>query len=212
MDQKRFWWRIKFVEKIFLNTAAYHPIRGGSYIKTPVSIEGKHAIINVKNEDDKCFMWAVLSALHPVDVHAERVTNYEQYENELDFTGISFPMSIDDIPKFEKINDIPISVYTIEEKGKQVYPLYYTKRRDQDPISLLLIEGEDKYHYTWIKHFNRLLSYDRNHAKVFCPYCCYGFDKRNKDLEEDFKKHKEVCMENGAQRIEFPEEGKYIKV
>ena len=137
---------------IFLNTAANNPIRGGTYIKTPVSIEGKQAIINVQNSDTKCFMWAILSALHEVKQDAERVTKYEKYESELDFTGISFPMNIDDIPKFEKLNDIPISVYTIEEKGKQVYPLYYTKRRDQDPISLLLIGGEDKFHYAWIKH------------------------------------------------------------
>ena len=60
-------------------------------------------------------------------------------------------MSIDDIPKFERLNNIPISVYTIREDGKQVYPLYYTKRRDQEPISLLLIEGEEKFHYTLIK-------------------------------------------------------------
>ena len=30
---------------------------------------------------------------------------------------------LDDIPKFEKQNDLGISVYTITENGKQVYPI-----------------------------------------------------------------------------------------
>ena len=34
-------WRMKYVERIYLNTAAYEPIRGQSYIKTPESKEGK---------------------------------------------------------------------------------------------------------------------------------------------------------------------------
>ena len=54
---------------------------------------------------------------------------------------------LDDIQKFEKLNNLAICVYTIAEDGKQVYPLVYTKRRDMDPINLLLIEGEEKFHY-----------------------------------------------------------------
>ena len=118
-------------------------------------------------------------------------------------------MSIDDIPKFEKLNDIPVSVYTIQEEGKEVYPLYYTNRRDKDPISLLLIEGEEQYHYCWIKHFNKMLCYDSTHPKVFCPYCCYGFQK-NRNGEEHLIKHKQVCEEYGPQRTELPKEGENI--
>ena len=39
-----------------------------------------------------------------------------------------------------------------------------------DPTNLLLIEGDEKSHYTWIKNYNRLLSYDLSNQKVFCPY------------------------------------------
>ena len=120
-----------------------------SYIATPKGIEGKKAVVNVQNDDDKCFMWAVLSAMHPVKVNTERLNNYTEFENEIDFTCISFPVTVDDIPKFEMMNNIPISVYSIKHDGRQVDPLYYTKRRDQEPISLLLIEGEDgKFHYS----------------------------------------------------------------
>ena len=67
--------------------------------------------------------------------------------------------------------------------------ILYTKRRDIDPINLLLIEGDEKFHYTWIKNYDRLLSYDPNHPKVFCPYCCYGFTT-NRNGKENLRKHK----------------------
>ena len=34
----------------------------------------KKAIINLKNEDNECFKWAVRRAVHPADHHAERIT------------------------------------------------------------------------------------------------------------------------------------------
>ena len=146
----------------------------------------------------------MLSALHPLAENAKRVLNYEKFENELDFTGISFPVKLDDIPKFEKQNNLAISVYTVKQGGKEVCPIYITKRRDMDPINLLLIEGDEKFHYTWIKNFNRLLSYDTN-RKLFCPYCCYGFCK-SRNGKENLRKHKLNCVTYGAQRTQIPKE------
>ena len=40
----------------------------------------KKAIINIKNNDDKCFMWCVLAQLYPVAKNAERVSNYNKEE------------------------------------------------------------------------------------------------------------------------------------
>ena len=70
---------------------------GRSYIPTPKGIEAKEAVVNVQNKDNQCFKWAVLSALHPLAKHANRVFHYKKFENELDFTGISFPVMLDDI-------------------------------------------------------------------------------------------------------------------
>ena len=85
-------------------------------------------------------------------------------------------MKIDDIPKFETANNLSISVYTMAQDGVIVYPLYMSKKRSLNPINLLLIEGEDNNHYTYIKDYNRLLRHSNDHhTKAFCPYCCYGF-------------------------------------
>jgi hypothetical protein len=199
-------WILERVENLYLNTAAYEPMNGSSYLPTPQALTGKKAIINPQNKDNECFKWALLAALHPAKQDAERVSKYEEFKDELDFTGIPFPVILDDIPKIERLNNLAISVYTILEDGNQVYPLVYTKRRDMDPINVLLIEGDEKYHYAWIKNYDRLLSYDNHHGKVFCPHCCYGFDKRGNG-KENLRKHKVICEAYGPQRTTLPKEG-----
>ena len=106
-------------------------------------------------------------------------------------------MTIDDIPHFETLNDISIAVYRIKHDGKTVFPLYMTKRRKQDPINLLLIEGEEHSHFAWIKDFNRLLGSSGGNAKVFCPYCCYGFCKRNNGKNNILGKQSNTREETG---------------
>ena len=51
-------------------------MRGSSYVDLPEQIKNKQGI-NAKN-NDKCFMWAVLSALHHSDIKRDhdRVSKY----------------------------------------------------------------------------------------------------------------------------------------
>ena len=53
----------------------------------------KKAILNMQNEDEKCFLWSVLAALHPVNRkdHPHRVQHYKCYEHQLNVSGIEFP-------------------------------------------------------------------------------------------------------------------------
>ena len=202
-------WILERVEKVLLNTYHYQPIGITSYIETPKLIAGKHAVINVQNRDDKrCFEYSVNAALHhdKIDKHnAQRPSQYTQYMGQL--KGCHAPMKIDDIPKFEKLNNIPIAVYRMELNDDNIYPLYMTKDKSKDPINLLLIEGEEHFHFAWIKDYNALLRpLGSSHAKVYCPYCCYGFCKE-RNGEENLAKHKKHCQVNGPQRIEFMEEG-----
>jgi hypothetical protein len=48
----------------------------------------------------------MLVALHPVQRHPERVANYIQYENTLNFLGIDFPVTFFKVEKFEKQNNL----------------------------------------------------------------------------------------------------------
>ena len=46
---------------------------GSSYISLPKSLAAKKAIINLNNEDDERFQWAITRALNPVKIHPERI-------------------------------------------------------------------------------------------------------------------------------------------
>lgn len=43
--------------------------------------------------------WALLSALHPVEENAHRISHYLPYAQDLDFSGVDFPASLADIDK-----------------------------------------------------------------------------------------------------------------
>ena len=65
-------WRFHSVLSLDLHTLKYVPLDGSSYIPHPRFLAAKKAIINLKNEDDECFKWAITRALNPVEEHSER--------------------------------------------------------------------------------------------------------------------------------------------
>jgi len=61
----------------------YRPMGGSSYIKLPKILKDKKAIINPKNKNVKCFMWAILAVLYPAERHIKRISNYKEHVNKL---------------------------------------------------------------------------------------------------------------------------------
>ena len=51
----------------------YVPLGDSSYIPLPKFLAAKKAIINLKNEDDECFKWAITRAINPVEKNAEHI-------------------------------------------------------------------------------------------------------------------------------------------
>ena len=48
-------------------------LNGSSYVKVTLR---SNALINIKNDDKKCFFWSILAILHPCDNdHPNRVSN-----------------------------------------------------------------------------------------------------------------------------------------
>ena len=105
--------------KLDLATAAYTPLRASSYIKLPKHIQDKKAVLNIQNDDQRCFLWSVLAALHPVNRndHPYQVRHYKCYEQELNVSGIEFPMKVRDIPKFERQKaTLSINIFGYEDR------------------------------------------------------------------------------------------------
>ena len=66
-------WRFRPVLSLDLHTVKYEPLGGSSYIPLPAFLAAKKAIINLKNEDDECYQWAITRPLNPVENHPERI-------------------------------------------------------------------------------------------------------------------------------------------
>src|SRR5436309_290163 len=128
-----------------------------------------------QNNYNKCFMWCVLRALHQVPHHPERISNLRQYENELNFNGIEFPVSISDttIKKFERQNpNILIALYTWKVKG--LVPIRIPpKNENKTLVRLLLIDNGENQHYCWIKDLSKLINNrsKNGHRQYICDWC-----------------------------------------
>ena len=105
-------WVYQSVENFRVYLFDYTAIRGGSYIPTPPSLRKKQAIVNVKNDDEHCFLWSIAAALHPAKDHSDRTSNYRKYVYELNHSSLTFPVHPKhDLRGFEDDNDLSINVY-----------------------------------------------------------------------------------------------------
>ena len=98
----------------------------------------KTAIINMKNTDNRCFLWRVLRALNPKERNSERLdTKLREKENTLNMKGIEYPVSLKDLNKFEKQNRT-ISITVLGYERKSVYPLRNSDCTDMDHNVILM--------------------------------------------------------------------------
>jgi len=76
-----------------------------------------------RNEDVQCFKLCIARALNPVKYHPERITRQlEKRAAALNFDGISFPMKLKDVKKFEQQNpQISVNVLGYEDKRYFLY-------------------------------------------------------------------------------------------
>ena len=68
-------WSLQCILHLTVNINKYNPMRAGSFIPLPDVIKNRKACVNVKNDDNECFKWAVLAGLLNIQVHAERITH-----------------------------------------------------------------------------------------------------------------------------------------
>ena len=208
-------WVFYKIIKLELHTVSYRPLRGSTWIPLPKELADKKAIINIKNKDNKCFMWCVLRKLNPKDDNAERVDKeLRKKENTLNMEGIEYPVSLKedkDISKFEKQNpEISITVLGFNEKDK-VHPLRVSEHAHirKHKIILLLIERNGVKHYCLVKNPSRLLSKQISAHKEGTHICfrCLNSFWTHKSLE----KHWEYCCNHEAVKINMPEKGTILR-
>ena len=177
-------WRFESIIDIKLYTAEWVPLNASSYIELPTYLKNKKAIINMKNQDNKCFLWCVLRALNPVEKNKDRIDkNLISKQDTLNMKGIKYPVSLRDIDKFETLNSsISITVLGYNENDK-VYPLRVSKYTgcEHDIVLMLIRDGENS-HYCLVNNLSALLASQLNSHKStrhFCLRCLNSFNCKN---------------------------------
>ncbi|CAB4024710.1 zinc finger 771: PROVISIONAL [Paramuricea clavata] len=96
-------WIILNIESHYINIAMYKPLKSSSYMKLPADIcNPKCGLINMQNDDEKCFMWSHLRHVRPRARRATTITKQDrEFAKNLDYKGINFPVKISDIDKIE---------------------------------------------------------------------------------------------------------------
>jgi len=181
----------------------------GSYIPTPAWIKNKHAVINVKNHNDqKCFVWSILSCLYPASHNPDRLQNYDQYEKTLNLDSLEFPLAVEDIPKFEAQNPtIAIHCIAADSKEKSFSILYLSPRVHQrdHTLTLLLLDDERRsknHHYVFVKNLSSLIAHRSKdgHRSHVCLSCLQVFSS-----ERVLKNHERCCLVHCPQQVVFPD-------
>ena len=195
-------WTIQSIDNHYLNIVKYKPMNGSSYIQLPSELRNSaKGLINMKNEDNECFRWCHVRHLNPQDKTPQRIKKSDkEYAKKLDYSEIEFPVTIKQLNKIEKKNNINVNVFGYEDK--QPYPVYISKEKYEDHIELLLVTKDENKHYVLIKDLNKFMYNQTKHKerKNFCMHCLQCFSS-----ERVLNNHKDNCVQvNGTQAVKMP--------
>ena len=196
-------WTIQSIENHYINIVNYNPLKGSSYIKLLQELKNR-SLINLQNKDNECFRWCHIRHLNPQEKDPQRIKKTDKtFISQLDYSSIKFPVTVKQINKIEKQNNICINLFGYEEKQK--FPIFISKEKFTDHIELLLITEGENNHYVLIKDFNKFMfnQTKHEHRKHFCMHCLQCFSR-----EDVLTEHKNNCISiNGKQAIKMPEKG-----
>ena len=121
-------WIIESIESQYINISTYRPLVGSSYIDLPTELKHpKKRLINIKNNDQKCFLWRLVRKINPVKDHPGRIKKTDRdFANNLNYGGIEFPVQEKDFKKIEVQNNICVNVFGYE--NKLVFPIYISDK------------------------------------------------------------------------------------
>ena len=80
-------WIVELSESQYINVSTYRPLSGGSYVKLPTELKSlKKELINIKNNNQKCFLWCHVRNINVVEIHPQRITGEDrELANDLDY-------------------------------------------------------------------------------------------------------------------------------
>ena len=167
--------------------------RGGSYIDPPKWIKNKKSTINVKNNDYKCFQYAVTLPLNldKINKDPQRISKIKPFIDQYNWSDIDFPPTSKDWKTFELNNElIALNILYVPYNTKKIHIAYKSKHnltREKQVILLMITNGKN-WHYLVVKKLPALFKgITSNHNEDFyCLNCFCAYTTKNK-LEEHKK-------------------------
>ena len=119
----------------------------------------KKGLINIKNADQKCFLWCQVRHINPVKIHPERITKedkklvrqitnsekiIQEDVNGLDYDETELPVQEKYFSKIEIKISICINVFGYE--NGLTFPIYVSDQKFEDSMGMLLLIDDDKSH------------------------------------------------------------------
>lgn len=154
--------------------------------------------------------------------------NYREYEQIYDFSGLSFPTRFTDINlSVNEIPDVSVNVYGLEKVYQQiqkyptyeVYPLKAVDKENDKHFNLLLLNKDEKYHFTYIAYYSRLVLSQKtlyNKSEIFCKRCFTSFNIQPMKMElcvyAAFDENKLICGLHKPILPEMPIEGDMVEL
>ena len=70
---------IESIEAEYVNISIYSPLSESTYIELPNKLKRSiKGLINIKNNDNKCFLWCHIRHLNPLKKHPDRITKADK--------------------------------------------------------------------------------------------------------------------------------------
>ena len=197
-------WVLFQLSHLDLNLLQHNPMRASSFIKMPRKLVAKKGYVNVRNDDQRCFVWSILAHLHPADESksAWLVSNYKLYETELNLEGLEFPLKISDIDKFEQNNsNISVTVFGLTD-AEELHPVRVAPVKKEHHVQLLYLSNKDNSHYVYVRNLSALAGKQINkhhRRKFYCENCLNPFQS-----ERLCNEHFERCTSFNPVRAIYP--------
>ena len=117
-------WIIELIKSQYINISTYRPLVGSSYIDLPIELKNpKKGLINIKSNDQNCFLWCHVRDINPVKDHPGRITKIDkEIDYNLNYDGIKFPVQEKYLKKVKVQNNLFVNVFGYE--NEMVFPIY----------------------------------------------------------------------------------------
>jgi hypothetical protein len=136
------------------------------------------------------------------------VSRYKSQLSTLNYKNLQFPLAVNDVSNFEKLNpDLSINVLGIERdkfSGELIIYFLYPSMKSGKKIDLFLLQNEEnETHYCLVRNLSRLVSstVTSSKKKIHLCYRCFCYFFSLKKLME----HNKLCENFSIQTVTYPQ-------